>query len=514
MPDQDKPTRRASGQRPPASEALIPAAESGAPAQFLQEDDTLLERSRVYWQTGEWDKLAALADENLESYPDRAKLSLLAAVGFSQSGDMSRARRHARLAQDWGCDRELLARVLIGGVYNSLGRAASLQGDEESAQGHFETSVGMVSPRSDTRVLGRARNLREKARLGMLPEAIQLMGEELADQPQRPAQDLERAHDSLRHIKAIVSAQAQTQEARPLALAEILDQAALDADALPQKRIFVCGHHKAGTNFLLPVFREIAKQFDLDLWLKFYDDEPDLWDICLHQHARVADVPERENFSGVHLIRHPMGLIYSAALYHEKCKEPWAHMPMQRFTDATFRALSSRATYNVIKDPAVSGAEKQKILQTGLPGNESVASWDSGYDFAGRTYAQMLKSFERIEDKILFEMRAFSRGVVQDMVNFPADQRFFRLKLEEVSHDDQMTALQGAVRHLGFGGAHAATCLAIAARHSLWNIPRPSHATTGVSGAWEQVFQGDVEKEFRTLFGWAESALGYESPPG
>ncbi len=187
-------------------------AVQAAPA-FLQADDTLLERARVYWQTGEWDRLAALADANLESHHDRAKLSLLAAVGFAQTGDMSRARRHASLAQAWGCERELLARVLIGGVYNSLARAAFLQGDETRAEGHFEASVGMVSPRSDTKVLARSRNIHEKARAGMLPEAIGLFKQEMATlqtgSATAPAQaDLEKTTARLDHLETLISAQA------------------------------------------------------------------------------------------------------------------------------------------------------------------------------------------------------------------------------------------------------------------------------------------------------------------
>ena len=115
--------------------------QSGHLAPFLQDDDTLLERSRVYWQTGEWEKLAALADENLESFTDRSTLALLAAVGFAHTGDMSRSRRRARLARSWGVGRDFLSRVLIGVAYNSLRRMAARQGDEPRA-------MGISTPRS------------------------------------------------------------------------------------------------------------------------------------------------------------------------------------------------------------------------------------------------------------------------------------------------------------------------------------------------------------------------------
>ncbi|SMY09215.1 tetratricopeptide repeat protein [Flavimaricola marinus] len=144
------------------------------PAQAVA-DPALLERSRAHWELGDWEQLAALADQPLEHHPDRAKLSLLAGVGLAQHGDMTVARRHVRQALEWGCPRDLVARVMAAGVHNSLGRAASLHQDEARALGHFETSIATVSPRVDAKALGRARNIHEKARLGQLPEAANLL---------------------------------------------------------------------------------------------------------------------------------------------------------------------------------------------------------------------------------------------------------------------------------------------------------------------------------------------------
>ncbi|PCH75566.1 MAG: hypothetical protein COC12_00010 [Rhodobacteraceae bacterium] len=157
----------------------------GSAADFLPPDlgsgsgSELLARSRAAWELGDWDALAALTETPLEDNRDRAKLALLAAVGLAQLGRMDLAQTYAGRAQDWGCPATLIARVLVGGVLNSLGRVASLLDDAPLARQYFEGSVQVVSPGADATILGRARNISEKAGLGLLPEAARLMEKSL-----------------------------------------------------------------------------------------------------------------------------------------------------------------------------------------------------------------------------------------------------------------------------------------------------------------------------------------------
>lgn len=156
---------------PGGSRALLPAEEEG-----------LFERARLLWQTGDWPALAALDRRPLADHPDRARLALLAAAGAAQTGDLAAARRQAQRALDWGCARGLVARVLVAGLYNSLGRVASLIGDEDRAAGYFDSAVTLAMPGHEGTALGQTRNIREKARLGLLPEAARLMGDALEAQ--------------------------------------------------------------------------------------------------------------------------------------------------------------------------------------------------------------------------------------------------------------------------------------------------------------------------------------------
>ncbi len=141
----------------------------------------LLMRARAAWELGDWAALAGLAERSFEKRqdPDDARLMLLAAVGLAQLGRMKEARQLAGMARTRGCPPALMAQVLVGGVVNSLGRVASLLGENARARGYFESSVATVNPRGDAGILGQARDISEKAALGLLPEAAALMQQSL-----------------------------------------------------------------------------------------------------------------------------------------------------------------------------------------------------------------------------------------------------------------------------------------------------------------------------------------------
>ncbi|MFH1137318.1 MAG: hypothetical protein V1816_14705, partial [Pseudomonadota bacterium] len=105
-----------------------------------------------------------------------------------------------------------------------------------------------------------------------------------------------------------------------------------------------------------------------------------------------------------------------------------------------------------------------------------------------------------------------SRGVINGMVNFPLDKRFILIKIESLSKDIEMNSLRAAFLHLDFTDEEIVECLDIAAKNCIWNIGRDAigkHATTGMSDDWQSAFKGEVEIEYRRLFGGAEEALGY-----
>ena len=126
-------------------------------SQLFPYDENLLERARTQWQFGDWDSLNQLSRETLQHHPDRAKLALLAAAGRMQTGLTEEARQLLRLAQDWGASKQLVTRVLVAGVHNSLGRASAAAGDTSRAVQHFQSAISTGTPGSDARLLTQAR---------------------------------------------------------------------------------------------------------------------------------------------------------------------------------------------------------------------------------------------------------------------------------------------------------------------------------------------------------------------
>lgn len=130
-------------------------------------DENLLERARTQWQFGDWESLTRIEREGLQHHPDRAKLALLAASGWLQTGNDSEAKQYLRLARDWGISKRLVTQILVSGVHNSLGRAAAIVGQQLRALQHFEAAIGIGTPGSDRRLLTQARINEQFVQLGL-----------------------------------------------------------------------------------------------------------------------------------------------------------------------------------------------------------------------------------------------------------------------------------------------------------------------------------------------------------
>ncbi len=166
-------------------------------------DENLLERSRTQWQFGDWEALASISRDSLQYHPDRAKLALLSAAGCLQTGRTEEARNLLHRASEWGCTKRQISQVLVAGVYNVLGRGASVAGLSNKARDHFESSISVANPGVDAKLIGHARALREMVHLGMLPQAAIHLSESLdrLKQPQVIATQA-KAHQKVLEIEA------------------------------------------------------------------------------------------------------------------------------------------------------------------------------------------------------------------------------------------------------------------------------------------------------------------------
>lgn len=117
----------------------------------------LLDRAKTQWRFGDWAALAALREAEIAHHPDRANLLALAAAGQFQCGNSTRARELVELAREAGCNRRLLAQILIGNAYDAVGRAALFAHDGNRALRCLGHSVSLSSPGVDATAMVRAR---------------------------------------------------------------------------------------------------------------------------------------------------------------------------------------------------------------------------------------------------------------------------------------------------------------------------------------------------------------------
>jgi hypothetical protein len=126
-------------------------------ANGLIEDDGLIAAARTQWQFGDWSALAQIKPETMENHPHRALLALLSAAGHLQLGHVDTGRTFMQLALSVGCDTRTAVRLLISGVYNSLGRAAAINRLTTPAAAHFAQCIELSPFRNDSNLIAQAR---------------------------------------------------------------------------------------------------------------------------------------------------------------------------------------------------------------------------------------------------------------------------------------------------------------------------------------------------------------------
>lgn len=176
-------------------------------------DQGLLERARAQWRRGDWASLQELNAGEIEHHPDRARLALLAAAGHHALGQFSSARLLALRAAEWGCSRSLIARVLIGGVHNTLGRAAVAAGRQrDRALRHFELAVMAGAPGTTSMLAAQTRVEHQLGQMGMttcLPQLRDASSQALVTSV--AASPLKEIGDQLRKNAEALSTSVKTQ---------------------------------------------------------------------------------------------------------------------------------------------------------------------------------------------------------------------------------------------------------------------------------------------------------------
>lgn len=173
--------RKAIAAKSGARKAVVPARALPAPGRPRRETAPALrpptreqvdrlDRARMQWQFGDWASLVAIDWDQVESHPLRGQLALLVGSAYLQLGEQAKARRYLLAARDWGGDREQIARVMVAGVHNVLGRITSIRGEESRALGHFAAAVEGAG--GDPRLAAQARAITEIGRLDLFDQVV------------------------------------------------------------------------------------------------------------------------------------------------------------------------------------------------------------------------------------------------------------------------------------------------------------------------------------------------------
>ncbi len=157
----------------------VQQAKSGL-SELVPYNPRLLNRSRTQLQLGDWEKLADLDEHELQHNPAAAELRLLAAAGYLQKGgDQAKARARSLLqsAIEAGLDREFVARILIGGASNTLGRIAALSDrSDDKVMHHFRSAIAIAVPDADAELLLQPTATRQLVQLTRASGSAALMG--------------------------------------------------------------------------------------------------------------------------------------------------------------------------------------------------------------------------------------------------------------------------------------------------------------------------------------------------
>jgi len=157
-----------------------------------------LSRAKKQWIVGDWGALAALAEDSVAHHPEREKLALLVACAHQQLANHKLAREYAMKALAWGCDRQLVARFLISGIHNTLGRAAVLSAGETVIDSQF-TKAMAVTGDAESGVAAPVRAIHEISSLGLVPKATRVLQAHVDTFPR----NLERAFAATEQVQTI-----------------------------------------------------------------------------------------------------------------------------------------------------------------------------------------------------------------------------------------------------------------------------------------------------------------------
>lgn len=157
--------------------------ETAVAGELIHFDASQLERLKILWKFGAWDKLKETETRDLLGAGGvaQSRALVLIATGKAQSGELeelSKAKALLKIARASGLPRREIYNALISGVFNSLARAQVICGQEQQAVASFARSVSCLEDQDVLEFTVRAR-IQEQIKQIPVPVSIK---SELIDQ--------------------------------------------------------------------------------------------------------------------------------------------------------------------------------------------------------------------------------------------------------------------------------------------------------------------------------------------
>jgi FkbM family methyltransferase len=147
--------------------------------------DDLLEEAENQWFLGDWEGLSSIQLNAIIDSNSKVKLALFAALGLLQTGKVNQANSFILKAKEWGATNKLISKMLISGVYSTIGRAYMAMGLEENALEQINKAMEMNISIAKNGVYVDDRLIKEAINLGLLPQAAKLIKKNIEHQRNR-----------------------------------------------------------------------------------------------------------------------------------------------------------------------------------------------------------------------------------------------------------------------------------------------------------------------------------------
>ena len=128
---------------------------------------------KEYWILGKWNRLVELDIDLLHSHARKNQIILFISCAYQQLGNNEKTHDCIQIALTWGCSKSEIAKILITGVHNTLGRISALNKNTSKTAQHFNDAVTLDNSKN-THAPGHKRTIRETVKLGLLPQTLDL----------------------------------------------------------------------------------------------------------------------------------------------------------------------------------------------------------------------------------------------------------------------------------------------------------------------------------------------------